>query len=644
MVLGSTHLPQIVSRLAHRLAGGPAQLGVRVRSMLELAQERERWVCRFRVQSAAKWPSVECRVSMVRCAHCGLLHVSSRTVCPTTGLAIVHEGRGQASRREGGRTGVRATRQPRSQPAERSLVGTTLDGKYRIVDVIGQGGMGTVYEAEHGAIGRHVAVKVLRPENAQKSDAIERMRHEARVVGQIGHPNICQVFDIGKLDDGTPYLVMERLRGETLARRLETRGPVPAAEVVEIAVQVLAALEAAHRKGVIHRDLKPDNIFLAERASGAVAKVLDFGISKATSLEDKPHHLTRTGMVMGTPYYMAPEQALGERDLDGRLDVWGMGVVLYEALSGRRPFVAKNYNALLVQILTAEAEPLEKVARGLPQGLAAVVHRALAKKREQRFASARELGEALQPFRAAVRPSDRGRASAPARDVGSLPTGTRGTSVQAASSGTEDPNVARDPRFGAAAPKRVVEARSTTPMAPRNGLPEAPRAVAAPLGARATVPMPPQSGLPEVPRAVAAAPGGVAAPVGATRGMSDASGAPPEAAAGGEAAGRARAWVGRRMPAPTKRLEQNGAGSSSGAPGKRAGSVPPAFVETLDHWDEAPSSTSDEEEPTQVLMRQGPRGVPVVSAYEDDNEHTVVDDPPSFAELDGDTETGRRKP
>jgi len=529
--------------------------------------------------------------------------------------------------------------------------------------------MGEVYRALDERLGREVAVKVLPPGFGDDPETVARFKREAHTLSQLRHPNTVTIFDAGRTDDGLLYLAMECLEGEMLSARIRREGSVAPEEAVRIAMGVLRSLDEAHAAGIIHRDLKPDNIFLAERASGAVAKVLDFGISKATSLEDKPHHLTRTGMVMGTPYYMAPEQALGERDLDGRLDVWGMGVVLYEALSGRRPFVAKNYNALLVQILTAEAEPLEKVARGLPQGLAAVVHRALAKKREQRFASARELGEALQPFRAAVRPSDRGRASAPARDVGSPPTGTRGTAVQSASSGTEDPNVARDPRFGAAAPKRVVEARSTTPMAPRNGLPEAPRAVGAPLGARGTVPMPPQnglpeapravgaplgargtvpmppqSGLPEVPRAVAAAPGGVAAPAGATRGVSDASGAPPEAAAGGEAAGRARAWVGRRMPAPTKRLEQNGAGSSSGAPGERAGSVPPAFVETLDHWDEAPSSTSDEEEPTQVLMRQGPRGVPVVSAYEDDNEHTVVDDPPSFAELDGDTETGRRKP
>lgn len=522
-------------------------------------------------------------------------------------------------------------------------MGATLDGKYRVVDLIGEGGMGTVYEAEQQAIGRHVAVKVLRPENAQKSDAIERMRHEARVVGQIGHPNICQVFDIGQLSDGTPYLVMERLRGQTLAKRLEVRGPVPYGEVVEIAIQVLAALEAAHRKGVIHRDLKPDNIFLAERASGSVAKVLDFGISKATSLEDKPHHLTRTGMVMGTPYYMAPEQALGERNLDGRLDVWGMGVVLYEALSGRRPFVAKNYNALLVQILTAEAEPLERVVVGLPAGLSAVVHRALAKKREDRFSSARELGEALQPFRSDARASDRGRAQAPGDGVGKMPTGPRGTSVQAPRYGTEDPKVARPAPARPGLPDRGAAVRSTVPMRPQNGLPEASEGRVAQGGARGTLPLRPQQGLPEAPRAGDAGSVGMARPRGADGESPGALAGRPQVGLEGDPSTRGRAGAGRRVPPHTRRAEHDVAGAVQSVPARRGGSIPPAFVETLDHWEEAPSSTSDEEEPTQVLQRRNPQGIPVVGSYDDDNEHTVVDDPPSFTDFDGETETGRRR-
>jgi serine/threonine-protein kinase len=504
--------------------------------------------------------------------------------------------------------------------------------------------MGTVYAAEQLAIGRHVAVKVLRPENAQKRDAIERMRHEARVVGQIGHPNICQVFDIGQLGDGTPYLVMERLQGETLAKRLEQRGAVPYSEVVEIGIQVLAALEAAHRKGVIHRDLKPDNIFLTERASGLVAKVLDFGISKATSLEDKPHHLTRTGMVMGTPYYMAPEQALGERNLDGRLDVWGMGVVLYEALSGRRPFVAKNYNALLVQILTAEAEPLERVVGGLPGGLAAVVHRALAKKREERFGSARELGDALQPFRSGPRASERGRVQGAVEHVGKATTGPRGTAVQARSYGTEDPKVARAVPPRPASPGRAAGARATVPMRPQNGLPEAPEGSGGQAGARGTLPLKPRQGLPEASREGNLGVGGAARYGSAERDAPRPSAGGPQGGTEGDASTRGRAWVGRRMSPQTRRMEPAVTGGVQNSPPRRGGSIPPAFVETLDHWEEGASSTSDEEEPTQVLQRRNAQGIPVVGSYDDDNEHTVVDDPPSFTELDGETETGRRRP
>ncbi|MFO0551375.1 MAG: serine/threonine-protein kinase [Polyangiaceae bacterium] len=342
---------------------------------------------------------------MIRCPHCGLLHVSSRTACPATGLPIQPDNRNErnSARRTASRPPVPAPVKgaPQTDPA---FLGQVLDGRYRVVGVIGQGGMGTVYEAEHLTIGRRVAIKVLKPEHAQKKEAVARLRHEARVVSQIGHPNICEVFDIGQFADGSPYLVMERLRGETLSQRVERLGPMATTELVDVSIQVLAALEAAHRKNIIHRDMKPENVFLAERASGIVAKILDFGISKASVPDEQPHHLTRTGMVMGTPYYMAPEQAMGDRNLDGRVDVWGMGVTFYEALTGQRPFVARNYNALLVQILTATAVPVELLRRDLPAGLGDVVRRALEKKRELRYPTAIEFSQALSPFKG-TRPS-----------------------------------------------------------------------------------------------------------------------------------------------------------------------------------------------------------------------------------------------
>ncbi|WP_437896122.1 serine/threonine-protein kinase [Sorangium sp. So ce124] len=282
----------------------------------------------------------------------------------------------------------------------RSLLGHVIGDKYAVTAIIGEGGMGAVYEAEHLQIGRLVAVKVMHPRETQKREAISRLEHEARVAGRIGHPNICEVYDMGWLPDGSPYLVMERLHGETLAQRIARCGVVPPNELVDIMLQVLSALVTAHDRGVVHRDLKPENIFLSERAGMLpVAKLLDFGISQAPGVDGVVMDLTRTGMVMGTPYYMAPEQARGDAELDRRLDLWAAGVILYEALTGQRPFVARNYNALLVQILTLWHRPMTELDPTIPPGLSRLVDRALAKARDERFQSAREFLEALRRFK-----------------------------------------------------------------------------------------------------------------------------------------------------------------------------------------------------------------------------------------------------
>ncbi|WP_437723675.1 serine/threonine-protein kinase [Sorangium sp. So ce861] len=286
-----------------------------------------------------------------------------------------------------------------SASSGRSLLGHVIGDKYGVTAIIGEGGMGAVYEAEHLQIGRLVAVKVMHPRETQQREAISRLEHEARVAGRIGHPNICEVYDMGWLPDGSPYLVMERLHGETLAQRIERRGVVSPSELVDIMLQVLSALVTAHERGIVHRDLKPENIFLSERAGMLpVAKLLDFGISQASGM-DGAMDLTRTGMVMGTPYYMAPEQARGDVELDHRLDLWAVGVILYEALTGQRPFVARNYNALLVQILTLWHRPVTELDPTIPPGLSRLVDRALAKERDERFQSAREFQEALRRFK-----------------------------------------------------------------------------------------------------------------------------------------------------------------------------------------------------------------------------------------------------
>jgi serine/threonine-protein kinase len=305
-----------------------------------------------------------------------------------------------------------------------------------VIAAIGQGGMGTVYEGEELRSGARVALKVLKPEHAEKPEAVTRLRHEAQIAGGLRHENICAVYDVGQLEDGSPYVVMERLHGETLATRIARTGPASPGELVEWMLQVLEGLRAAHARKVLHRDMKPDNIFLTEVQGRLVAKVVDFGISKGMG-DDKPHHLTRTGMVMGTPYYMSPEQAMGERDLDGRVDVWGTGVALYEALTGVRPFVAKNYNALLVQILTATPRSVDEIRAGLPHGLSDVIRHALEKRREKRFNSVMEFRAALVPFRVAMKP-------APSRPVGLPKVPMFGSGEDSSTSADDEPTLEMD--------------------------------------------------------------------------------------------------------------------------------------------------------------------------------------------------------
>jgi serine/threonine protein kinase len=291
--------------------------------------------------------------------------------------------------------------------APRQLIGQLVDGKYLVRGVLGEGGMGTVYEAENRHLRRSVAMKVLHPAQARKKVAVKRFHQEARAAGAIGHPNICEVYDLGTLEDGSPYLVMECLQGETLAERISAEGGLAFDDVLDVVSQVLSGLVAAHEKGIVHRDIKPENIFLTRRTGILpVAKLLDFGVSKmmpgwagGLAGEEEPMNLTRTGMVMGTPYYMSPEQARGDRNLDARVDLWACGVILYEALTGRRPFVAANYNALLLQILTTSPRPARDLRPALPVAFDQVMTRSLARAREDRYQTAEEFQEALKPLR-----------------------------------------------------------------------------------------------------------------------------------------------------------------------------------------------------------------------------------------------------
>ncbi|MBI5490201.1 MAG: serine/threonine protein kinase [Deltaproteobacteria bacterium] len=266
------------------------------------------------------------------------------------------------------------------------MQGRLLEGKYRVSRLIGEGGMGAVYQAEHTLIGRPVAVKVLHGDFAKNPEVLERFRREARAATAIRHPNIIEVTDMGMTSEGQPFLVMELLEGAPLSSMIGEGRTIPVARIADLLAQVLDALEAAHAKGIVHRDLKPDNVFVVRVGNRPeFVKLLDFGISKMTDPAAGGLSMTRTGSVMGTPNYMAPEQAMGRKDCDHRVDLWAVGVMLYEALTGRLPYQGDNYNELLTAILMTTPPAPRAVNAAIDPALERVVLRALAKDREQRY-------------------------------------------------------------------------------------------------------------------------------------------------------------------------------------------------------------------------------------------------------------------
>jgi serine/threonine-protein kinase len=276
--------------------------------------------------------------------------------------------------------------------------GDILDGKYRIVRLLGEGGMGAVYEGENTRIHRRVAIKVLHSGIAEQAEAVARFEREAQAAGRIGSDHIVEVLDLGALPSGDRYLVMEFLDGEGLGSRIKACGRITPSELYPIANQLLEGLAAAHGAGIIHRDLKPDNVFLLKSRVGQVdfVKLLDFGISKFNQLSgDSGFSMTRTGAVMGTPYYMAPEQAKGSREMDHRVDLYAVGVILYEALTGQVPFSADTFNELLFKIVLEEPKPLSALDPSIDEGFAAIVIKAMARDPAHRFQNAREFQQAL---------------------------------------------------------------------------------------------------------------------------------------------------------------------------------------------------------------------------------------------------------
>jgi eukaryotic-like serine/threonine-protein kinase len=279
-------------------------------------------------------------------------------------------------------------------------IGQLIEGKYRIIELIGEGGMGAVYLGENVRIQRKVAIKVLHGAYSSNTEVAQRFEREAQAAGRIGNDHILEVLDLGELPAGDRFMVMEHLDGETLAHRIKRLGRMSPQQVAPLAKQMVAGLAAAHAAGIVHRDLKPENIFVLKEKAGKkdYIKIIDFGISKFQPLGGDAMKMTRTGVVMGTPYYMAPEQASGSRDADARSDLYAVGVMLYEAVTGRVPFDAPTFNQLMFQIVLSEPPPPQAVVPDLDPAFASIVCKGMARDVNQRFQSAAEFGAAIDAW------------------------------------------------------------------------------------------------------------------------------------------------------------------------------------------------------------------------------------------------------
>lgn len=346
-------------------------------------------------------------------------------------------------------------------------LGQIYADKYRIVRLLGEGAMGAVYEAENTRIHRRVALKLLHPQLAHKADTLRRFEREAQAAGRIGSQHIVEVLDLGELADGSRFMVLEYLDGTTLDQRIRARRRLTPEEATPIVCQLLEGLGAAHKAEIIHRDLKPANVYLCPR-SGAQAggvdfvKILDFGVSKFNVLDDEMS-MTSTGAVLGTPYYMSPEQAKGSRQIDPRSDLYAVGVILYECITGQVPFSAETFNELIFRIVLESPPPVESFVPNLDPAFTAIIHKAMAREPSERFQTAEEFHAILHFW------SERA-AAGPVLPTAPGSQGVGGTMLmdQASSLLPDDDNA----RTMAMAPRAPVSATSRLPAPqPRAELP-----------------------------------------------------------------------------------------------------------------------------------------------------------------------------
>ncbi len=376
--------------------------------------------------------------------------------------------------------------------------GTVLARKFRVIRCLGEGGMGAVYEIEHELTKHRRALKLLHASMTQTPSVVERFLREASAAGRVGNPHIVESFDAGTLDTGEPYLVLEMLRGETLAQTI-SRGPMPLALMVDLIGQACDGIQAAHAVGIVHRDLKPDNLFVIEQDGAPFVKILDFGISKFDPSQTGGMALTQAGAALGTPYYMSPEQIRGEVSLDARADIYALGVILYECAASVRPFDAETLTHLAILIHSGQPKPLAELRPDLPPAFIDLVQRAMASNRDQRVQTAAELCAGLEQFGAV---SFRSRNSSPrsmlpasvvpARTLG---TSAAGVSVRAATEAKPKSNGPLIAGLGLGAIAlgaiAIVALHRPAPAPPSTAESAPPVAAAAPPPAASLAPSPP---------------------------------------------------------------------------------------------------------------------------------------------------------
>lgn len=326
---------------------------------------------------------------IVWCPHCSQPHRLDDRVCPETGKALARGLHRESEHRH-------------------PLIGTVLDGRYRIDSVLGYGGAGIVFAGTNMALGRDVAIKLVK--TARDEDSVERLRREASIIAAIQHPNICDIHHFGVVPLHGPYVVTERLVGETIAERLKWNRWLAAPNVIEVLVQILSALQAAHAANIVHRDVKPENVFLTERVGcPPLVKLLDFGLAKSLGNLEGSRQLTRPGKTMGTPLYMTPEQLMGE-PVTPATDLFAVGLLAYLMLVGRHPFAANTILDVQARVLRRAPMPMSSLYREVSPQLEAVIMKALEKNPHHRHPDAHAMQRALLTARASCE-DDRGEPS-----------------------------------------------------------------------------------------------------------------------------------------------------------------------------------------------------------------------------------------